>query len=134
MTSDTSPDEQAIRDLIDTWMRASLAGDHETVLNLMTEDVIFMLPGQQPFGKEAFRAATQGQQKFRIEGSSDIQEIQVLGDWAYMRNYLEITMSPLDGGTAIQRSGYTLSVLRKKADGKWRLARDANLMTVVAGS
>jgi ketosteroid isomerase-like protein len=26
-------------------------------------------------------------------------------------------------------SGYTLGVLRKEADGHWRLARDANLVT-----
>jgi uncharacterized protein (TIGR02246 family) len=129
MTIDSKADEQAIRNMIDTWMRASLAGDHETVLSLMAEDVIFMLPGQQPFGKEAFRAAAQGQRNFRIEGSSDIQEIQVLGDWAYMRNYLEVTMSPHDGSAPIHRSGYTLSILRKDTDGKWRLARDANLMT-----
>jgi len=129
MTIDSQTEEQAIRDMIATWMRASLAGDHETVLSLMAEDALFMLPGQQPFGKEAFRAAAQRQQNFRIEGKSDIQEIQVLGDWAYMRNYLEVTMLPLDGSKPIRRSGHTLSILRKGIDGKWRLSRDANLMT-----
>jgi len=29
----------------------------------------------------------------------------------------------------MRRSGYTLTILRKEADGKWRLARDANLLT-----
>jgi ketosteroid isomerase-like protein len=28
----------------------------------------------------------------------------------------------------MHRSGYTLSILRKEADGKWRLWRDANMM------
>jgi hypothetical protein len=37
----------------------------------------------------------------RIEGSSDIQEIQVLGDWAYLRNYIEMTVSP-PGGTPVR--------------------------------
>ncbi len=34
-----SRDELAIRDLIATWMKASQAGDLETVLGLMTDDV-----------------------------------------------------------------------------------------------
>ena len=53
-------DERAIRDLVATWMKASQAGDLATVLSLMTDDVIFMVPGREPFGKEAFAAASQG--------------------------------------------------------------------------
>ena len=46
-------DERAIRELIATWMRASMAGDTETVLSLMADDVVFMVAGQEPFGKQA---------------------------------------------------------------------------------
>ena len=49
-------DEQAIRELVSTWMKASEAGDANTVLSLMADDVIFMVPGREPFGKEEFRA------------------------------------------------------------------------------
>jgi uncharacterized protein (TIGR02246 family) len=64
----------------------------------------------------------------RIEGSRDIQEIEVLTDWAYLRNYIEMTASPPGGGKPVRRSGYTLTILRKERDGRWRLARDANLL------
>jgi ketosteroid isomerase-like protein len=47
-------DERAIRALVATWMEASKAGDIATVLTLMSDDVVFMVPGQKPFGKEAF--------------------------------------------------------------------------------
>jgi ketosteroid isomerase-like protein len=40
-----------------------------------------------------------------------------------------VTMTPPDGAAVI-RSGYTLTILRKEADGQWRLARDANMLTV----
>lgn len=135
--ADRQDDEHAIRTLVETWMRASQAGDTETVLSLMTDDALFMVPGQPPFGKEAFKAAAQGQQDFTITGKSDIQEIRVLGDWAYLRNHLEITVTPRngttgDGGLAVKRSGYTLTILQKQADGKWQLKRDANLLTLVA--
>jgi uncharacterized protein (TIGR02246 family) len=120
-------DERAIRDLIAAWLEASKAGDTAKVLSLMTDDVVFMVPGREPFGKEAFAAASQSQKDMLIEGIADIRELKVLGDWAYLRNHLRVTLTPGDG-TPVTRSGYTLTILRKTA-GRWRLARDANLLT-----
>ena len=65
--------------------------------------------------------------RVEIEGTSDIQELQILGNWAYLRNYIEMTVTSPDGGPT-RRSGYTLTILRKEPDGRWRLARDANLL------
>ena len=121
-------DERAIRDLVATWMKASEAGDLNTVLSLMADDVIFMAPGREPFGKEEFRAASETMKKVRLTGTSDIRELKVLGDWAYIRNYIEISIMP-PNGTAMQRRGYALSILRKQSDGKWVLWRDTNLVT-----
>jgi uncharacterized protein (TIGR02246 family) len=120
-------DEGAIRELIATWMAASQAGDLETVLGLMTEDVIFMVPGREPFGKGEFAAASRDMKGATIEGTSDIRELQVVGDWAYLRNFLQLKITPA-GEAPIARNGYTLTILRKGSDGKWRLARDANLL------
>jgi uncharacterized protein (TIGR02246 family) len=41
-----SDDEGAIRELVAKWMAASQAGDTQTVLSLMTDDVVFMVPGR----------------------------------------------------------------------------------------
>jgi uncharacterized protein (TIGR02246 family) len=120
-------DERAIRDLVSTWMRASKSGDVNTVLSLMADDVIFMVPGREPFGKDVFRAAAEAMKNASLTGSSDIREVNVLGDWAYIRNYIEITITSPEGD-AMRRKGYTLSVLRKQPDGKWLLWRDANLV------
>lgn len=124
-------DERAIRELIQTWMTAIQAGDIQIVLSLMTDDVVFMTPGNEPFGKEAF-ATTAEKMKDALqvlEGTSEVREIQVLGDWAYLRTYIEITMTTPDSTTPMHRSGYTLTILRKEADGRWRIARDANLLS-----
>jgi uncharacterized protein (TIGR02246 family) len=120
-------DERAIRDLVVTWMKASEAGDVTTVLSLMADDVIFTVPGREPFGKDAFRTGSEAMRNVSLRGTSDIREIKILGDWAYIRNYIEITITP-SGGDAMRRKGYTLSILRKQADGKWVLWRDANLV------
>jgi len=123
-------DEQAIRELVATWMAASKRGDTETVLSLMADDVLFMVRGREPFGKEEFAAAARGMTDIRIEGTSEIQEIEVNGDRAYLRNRLTITVTPEGGEPLLQRSGYTLSILREEKDGRWVLIRDANLLAV----
>ena len=120
-------DERAIRDLVDKWLAASKAGDVAAVLKLMDDDVVFMVPGQEPFGKDKFAAGAQAMRSFRIEGTSEIQELKVLGEWAWMRNRLKMTITP-PNGTPKTRSGYTLTILRKKPDGQWVITRDANLL------
>jgi uncharacterized protein (TIGR02246 family) len=129
-TVKTSTDEQQIRDLVATWLRATTAGDLQTVLGLMAEDVVFLLPDQPPMrGREAFAAASRAMQgKFRIEGKSDIQEIQISGDLAYCWNRLSVSVSPVPSGTPVRRSGYTLTILRKQPAGNWVVTRDANMV------
>jgi uncharacterized protein (TIGR02246 family) len=56
-------EERAIRELVATWMRASASGDVDTVLSLMADDVIFMVPGREPFGKDAFPHRFGGDEK-----------------------------------------------------------------------
>ena len=126
-------DEDEIRALVDTWMAATRAGDVETVLGLTTDDVVFLTPGRAPMRKDAFAAQSRAQATDgapAIDGTSEIQEIQVAGDWAFMWTKLHVTAIPPDGSPPAAREGHTLSVL-KKENGKWRLARDANLLAPV---
>ena len=126
-------DEQAIRDLIETWLKASKAKDTATVLDLMSNDVVFLQPRQKPMrGRKEFEAAQSGVRDFDIDGHADIQEIQVMGDWAYCWNFLTVTFTPKNGGAAGKRAGNVLTVLRKE-NGRWVIFRDANLLTKVDG-
>ncbi|TCR62091.1 SgcJ/EcaC family oxidoreductase [Bosea sp. BK604] len=118
-------DERAIRQVVATWMAASRTGDTATVLSLMADDAVFMIPGREPFGREAFEPGASNDPT--IDGTNEIVELQVLGDWAFSRNRLDLTIT-LPNGEAMQRNGYTLTLYRREADGRWRLARDANLL------
>lgn len=120
-------DECAIRELVDTWMEASKAGDIAILVGLMTDEVMFMTPGREPFGKEEFRASFEAMRGTKIDGRAEVREISVAGEWAWIHNYLEIAMAPR-GGPTVHRSGHTLTILRKGSDGRWRLDRDANLV------
>jgi uncharacterized protein (TIGR02246 family) len=123
-------DEQAIRDLVARWNEASIAGDVETILGMTAEDAVFQVAGREPFGREAFaKGFRAGLEQVRIEVRSEIEELQVAGDFAYLRNHLWVTMTARGGGVPMKRTGYTLTILRKQLDGRWLLTRDANLLT-----
>jgi uncharacterized protein (TIGR02246 family) len=123
-------DERAIRALIARWMEASAAGDRETVLGLMADDVVFLVPGREAFGKEAFAASQAAIADYRLEATSDVREVHVTGDWAYCWTNLAVSMTPKRGGSAVRRKGHTLSIFRREPDGRWVLARDASLLAV----
>jgi len=130
-------DEQEIRQLVATWIAATKVGDIETVLSLMAEDVVFLLPGRPPMiGKAAFAAAAglqSYQERPQFDGTSDIQEIKVIGEWAFMWAKLSVVMTPTGAAPPIARAGHTLSIL-KKQNGKWVLARDANMLSPVSNA
>jgi uncharacterized protein (TIGR02246 family) len=129
METKMTEDEQAIQQVVASWMQASQSGDTATVLSLMTEDVVFMVPGQEAFGREAFEAAASQPSTARP---------QIRRDQRHRRD-----SSPRKLGVHAQsdrsehcladrrvdaRTGYTLTLFRGEADGRWRLARDANLL------
>jgi uncharacterized protein (TIGR02246 family) len=125
-------DEQAIRNLIATWLSASKVGDTETVLGLMSDDVVFLVCGRPPMrGKKEFAASQGALKDVEMDGVSEIQEVTVLGDWAYAWTHLTVDFRPRAGGIAQKRAGNTLSILRKH-DGKWLLVRDANMLAPVS--
>jgi uncharacterized protein (TIGR02246 family) len=123
-------DEEAIRKLVSTWQEATKGGNLSGVLELMTDDIVFLTSGQPPMNKQVFAKSFESVlEKMTIDSSSNIQEIVVTGDFAYCRNHLAVTVTPKNNGAIIRRSGYTLTVFRKE-HGLWRLARDANMLTL----
>ena len=124
-------DEQAIRDLVANWLSASKAGDTDKVLGLMAEDVLFLTPGHPPMrGKAAFAASQSALKDIDLDATSEIQEIKVLGEWAYVWTNLTVVMTPKKGGAPVKRAGNTLSILQKQ-NGTWVIARDANMLALV---
>jgi uncharacterized protein (TIGR02246 family) len=146
-------DKNAIREVIETWIRASAEGDIDRIIGLMAVDVVFLLPGQPPMrGRDTFAAAFRSIiGKVRIEGTPDIQEIHIAGDYAFCWNHLSVTITPITGDPPgrhagpfrrefteslkekliTRRAGPILSVFRREPDGRWVLFRDANMLTAL---
>ena len=68
-------DEQAIRQLVATWMAATKAGDMETVLSLMADDVVFLLPGRPPMieSRRSPRRRKRNRNKDRFSSTAQVR-------------------------------------------------------------
>ena len=124
-----TPDEKTIRDLQQSWLSATAAGDLPRLLQMMTDDVVFLTPGRPPFGREEFAAAfAAGVGKVQIAAEGELEEVIVVGDVAYTRGRLRVEITPAGVDTLRKMAGFTLSIFRRRPDGTWALARDANLL------
>jgi uncharacterized protein (TIGR02246 family) len=124
---DDEDDERQIRALIEAWISASNARNLSALKDMMTDDVVFMTPGRAPFGKAEFAADSQRMKGVAIDARAEVQEIEVTGPRAYIRNHIQVELTS-PGQAPRRMSGYAMSVLRKETDGRWRIARDANLV------
>lgn len=88
-------DERQIRQLVATWHAASRAGDIDTVLSLVVDDVVFLVPGRPPMFKQEFASLSRvpaGTTPPKVDATSEIQEIQVFGEWAFMWTQLSVVL------------------------------------------
>jgi uncharacterized protein (TIGR02246 family) len=111
-----SVDEQQIRHVMEEWRRLTTEGGVDGLMSLATDDVVFLTPGNPPITKNDFaNGFRQKSTKVRIESTKEVREIQTSGDIAYAWSHISVVLIPKEPGG-------------KKWDGKWLLARDANLM------
>ena len=126
-------DEQQIRALIEAWIEATHTGDLIAQMNLMTEDVVFLTAGSIPMRRDEYAARFRSMiEQVSVRIRSNTQEITITGDVAILWNLLEVSITPLEGGTTIKRAGNTLTALRRGTDGQWRIWRDANMLAPVS--
>jgi uncharacterized protein (TIGR02246 family) len=111
------------------WRRLTAEGNLDGLLSLLTDDVVFLTPGNPPISKEDFaKGFREVSGKARIETKQDVKEIWSSGDIATAWSHLTVVLTPKEGGKTSEASGYVLTVFRRSAAGKWLLARDANLV------
>lgn len=88
-------DEREIREVHSTWIDAVNAGNLVHLLTLMADDVVFLNPGQAPFGRDGFSANfAAAHQQVRIHCSSELGEVVVVGEVAYTRSRDALSVVP----------------------------------------
>ena len=125
-------DEREIRTVHSIWVDAINAGDLARLLTLVAEDVVFLIPGQPPFGREGFSSNfVTAQQQMQICCTSELEEVVVVGEVAYTRSRDAVSVIPRLGGKTAQLAGHRLTVYRKQGDGRWLLSRDVHTLSAV---
>jgi uncharacterized protein (TIGR02246 family) len=126
------PDEQAIRQLEATWIAAVNAGDADTLLSLMADDVVFLNPGQEPFGRDGFAPNfLAAHERAVVHCVSELDEVVVVGDVAFSRSRDSVSLAPRDGSARLRFAGHRLTIYRRQPDGRWLLGHNAHTLTAV---
>lgn len=124
-------DEQAIRQWFERWMKATKEGDVHLAKSLIADDAVFLVPGADRMDKESFAAAataTDPNTDFELDCS--IQEVEILGDHAWLWTKISLTMTDKRSKSRSLMAGHSLSILKRQGNG-WVVIRDANTMVPV---
>jgi len=127
-TSD-SADKAAIAALWQAYSKSAIDGDLSAYMQLHDPDAYKM-----PEGKAMFRlwdekaALTKKWARAAAEYTTQMtitpKEIVVMGDYAYTMGTYYKALTPKAGGAALVTDGKFLTILRKNADGQWKILRD----------
>ena len=103
------------------------SGDVDAFMAHTTEDVVLMPPGGSTLsGREAARPLMEdffGAFAIEIESLS-MEEIVVAGEWAFLRDAYVSALTPKSGGETVRACGKNIWILRRHADGSWKVARN----------
>jgi uncharacterized protein (TIGR02246 family) len=119
-------DLEAIDRVRDAHVAALNTGDAEAWVAQFTDDGVQMPPnapanvGRTMIGSwsQAFLA------QFRLQFALAVDEVRVLGEWAFERGGYTISLHPKAGGPPMQDSGKYITVYQRKPGDTWRMARD----------
>jgi uncharacterized protein (TIGR02246 family) len=120
---DVEADITEINGLFNQANLACSTGDAELYLSLFTEDAVVM-PTEAPAikGKEELRPLIEGLfSMFDLELPYTVEKVEVLRDWAFVRSSFRYFMTPKEGGETTIRVGKELDILKRRADGSWKI-------------
>lgn len=108
------------------WAAAWAAGDAVAIAEFYAEDAVLLPQNQPPIvGKKAIRSGYETVlEQFDVRGGSEVVDLEVGGDWAFMRGTYTTTVTPKEGGPPIEKDhGNWLWIVKRQADGSWKIFR-----------
>jgi uncharacterized protein (TIGR02246 family) len=124
--STNQADVEAINDVREAHIAALNDGDVDAWVAAFIDDGVQMPPhASANLGSESIRAWSQAfLTPFRVTFTLSVDEVQVVGDWAFERGTYKITLSPKAGGEPIQDIGKYITIYERQPGGTWGIARD----------
>lgn len=119
-------DLQAIDKVRDDHVGAINAGDANAWVAQFADDGVQMPPNAPAnFGKEGIGLWSGGLlSNFQVQFGLTVDEVRILGDWAFERGDYAISLNPSAGGPSMQDSGKYITIYRRSAGNRWQMARD----------
>jgi|SRR5437016_13228618 len=117
---------RAIDKVRDAHVAALNAGDASACLAQFTDDGVRMPPnapaniGKARIGSWSHALLNQ----FRVQFALTVDEVRVLGEWAFERGEYTISLNSSAGGPAMPDKGKYITVYQRQPADTWQMARD----------
>ncbi len=119
-------DQAAIEKVLQDFSVAFTSADIAAVNRLVDDHAVWLMPGRSAItGKDrVLELYAEYFQLFDTRINMQADDVQVCGDWAFLHGAFIRSDTPKSGGAALDTSGNFLLVLKRQADGAWKIARD----------
>jgi uncharacterized protein (TIGR02246 family) len=116
---DNTAVKKAFQKYVEDWNQ----GDLDGVFSFVADDFVQMPPSQEAFiGKKAIMEDWKTYMaEFTSKWEPELTDIVVSGDLAYLRGPFVESRTPKSGGETTTQKGDGIWVLRRNAQGEWRL-------------
>jgi ketosteroid isomerase-like protein len=123
---DTQADTAAVLDVTSRELALVNAGETDKFMELFATDAIAMPPNEPVVRGAAFGDWVRNfMAQYTISGASYTEnDVIVAGDVAIHRFAFSWTVTPKAGGESMNETGKGIHILRRQADGSWKIAQD----------
>jgi uncharacterized protein (TIGR02246 family) len=122
----SAADEAAVRGVDESWAKAATAGDANAVGALYASDATIMAPGMASVKGEATKFWSDFFGSMNVQAELTTATVEGRGDLAFASGTYRMTLTPKKPGAKPYptEEGKYLEVLKKQADGSWKIAYD----------
>jgi uncharacterized protein (TIGR02246 family) len=119
-------DVDAVNAVSEAEAEAISSADEDAMVRLFTEDCVLLPPdAAQLDGHQGVRDWLSGlTSEFEVSGGYSDTEVEIAGDTAIQRYYGELRLTPREGGDQVVVSAKGLHVMKRQADGSWKIWQD----------
>ncbi len=102
------------------------AGDANAWVAQFADDGVQMPPNApENVGKERIAQWSGGfLSTFKVQFELDVEEVRIIGDWAFERGGYAIRLTPVSGGPSMSDSGKYITIYQRGDGVDWKIARD----------
>lgn len=123
--AESTSDTAAIRALSTEFDRALTAGEEDRFMQLLADHVMWLVPNHPALvGKEAVHARIrQRLTESKLDLVTTPEEVQVAGNWAFVRGTYTMRITTTRSGASEQENGKVINILERQSDGGWKVTR-----------